>query len=251
MESIKSTSNLNENQYILSDKKNNKKQSTKINDDYKIILPSNSPTDFYKISSTDSYIGSHIIQDQNQVAPLVTPLVDIPIETKNEINKEANENIIVNTVQVQSPAQIQQDFIKSVNEMTLENVFININLISKIETYNKLYIYNNFINIDTSYVQSVTRWFYGNDRKSTLFFLNLVINKSFEYCDNLLSVENNDTKLVSRLTTDIKNSINGLLNLKQTYYYDKLVQAEIDVIIENIKQKIESNIIKINKINIK
>ena len=158
------------------------------------------------------------------------------------INEETNTQIKT----IKTTAQIQEEFIKIVNEMTLEEVFININLISKIEPNYKLFINNKFINIDTSYVQSISRWFFGNDRKTTIFFVNLVINKSFEYCDKLLTTKNLDTKLLFRITSDIKNSINGLLNLKHTYSSDKLVQAEIDVIIENIRNKIELNTTKLN-----
>jgi len=158
------------------------------------------------------------------------------------INEETNTQM--NTIK--TTAQIQEEFIKIVSDMTLEEVFININLISKIEPNYKLYINNKFINIDTSYIQSISRWFFGNDRKTTIFFVNLVINKSFEYCDKLLTTKNIDTKLLFRITSDIKNSINGLLNLKHTYSSDKLVQAEIDVIIENIRNKIEINTTKLN-----
>jgi hypothetical protein len=158
------------------------------------------------------------------------------------INEETNTQIKT----IKTTAEIQEEFIKIVSEMTLEEVFININLISKIEPNYKLFINNKFINIDTSYVQSISRWFFGNDRKTTIFFVNLVINKSFEYCDKLLTTKNLDTKLLFRITSDIKNSINGLLNLKHTYSSDKLVQAEIDVIIENIRNKIELNTTKLN-----
>jgi hypothetical protein len=180
--------------------------------------------------------------------------MDTSHNEKNKVKKHKTEdsygsisydmNIQVNTIKTM--ARLQEEFVNIVSEMTLEEVLININLISKIEPNYKLLIKDNFINIDTSYIQSISRWFYGNDRNSTLLFLNLVINKSFEYCDKLLSSKNIDTKLLFRITLDIKNSINGLLNLKQTYSYDKLVQAEIDVIIENIRNKIESNTTKLN-----
>ena len=172
------------------------------------------------------------------------------IEQKSELESEIYQSIsdIINeeTKTIKTTAQIQEEYIKIVSEMTLEEVFININLISKIEPNYKLFINNKFINIDTSYIQSISRWFFGNDRKNTIFFVNLVINKSFEYCDKLLTTKNIDTKLLFRITSDIKNSINGLLNLKHTYSSDKLVQAEIDVIIENIRNKIEINTTKLN-----
>ena len=49
------------------------------------------------------------------------------------INEETNTQIKT----IKTTAQIQEEFIKIVSEMTLEEVFININLISKIE-YNNI-----------------------------------------------------------------------------------------------------------------
>jgi hypothetical protein len=49
--------------------------------------------------------------------------------------------------------------------------------------------------------------------------------------------------MLFRLTNDLKNSISGLTKLKQTYCDDKLVQAEIDVIIEDIRAKIEKTLL--------
>jgi hypothetical protein len=184
--------------------------------------------------------------------PKITTIAEIN-ESKCEINNIDYKQEVLNTIPDKPDIVFghnRTDIINMVKEMTLEEIFVNINLISKIEVNDKLIINNKFINIDTTYIQPLTRWLYGNDRKSTLFFLNLIINKSFEYCDNILKEEdnNNNTKLLFRLTTEIKNSINGLLNLKQTYTCDKLVQAEIDVIVENIRTKIDYNTNNINHI---
>ena len=182
----------------------------------------------------------------------ITTITEITETQADTINTETKQEVL-NTIPDKPDIVFgynRTDIINMVKEMTLEEIFININLISKIEVNDKLIINNKFINIDTTYIKPLTRWLYGNDRKSTLFFLNLIINKSFEYCDNILSEEdnNNNTKLLFRLTTEIKNSINGLLNLKQTYTCDKLVQAEIDVIVENIRTKIDYNTNNINHI---
>ena len=180
------------------------------------------------------------------------PITTITETQADTINTETKQEVL-NTIPDKPDIVFgynRIDIVNMVKEMTLEEIFVNINLISKIEVNDKLIINNKFINIDTTYIKPLTRWLYGNDRKSTLFFLNLIINKSFEYCDNILSEEdnNNNTKLLFRLTTEIKNSINGLLNLKQTYTCDKLVQAEIDVIVENIRTKIDYNTNNINHI---
>jgi hypothetical protein len=113
-------------------------------------------------------------------------------------------------------------------------------LISKIEVGNKLFQNDKYINIDNSYFAFISRWFYGNNRKSSVNFINQILNKAFEYCSELVSGNNPETAQHSlRLNNDLKNAINGLINFKLTYSYDKLIQSEIDVMIDNIHSKLD------------
>lgn len=122
-----------------------------------------------------------------------------------------------------------------------EDVFVNLTLIAKIEVGDKLVRNKNdkHLNIDTSYIQFITRWFRGNNRNTSLKFINLVLSKAFEINDIMLKEKN--AQQLFRLTTDLKNSLNGLNNLKQTYSYDKLIQSEIDVMIDNIRSRLDFN----------
>ena len=125
-------------------------------------------------------------------------------------------------------------------ELNLEDIFVNLTLISKIEIGNKLFQKDKYINIDNSYFAFISRWFYGNNRKSSINFITQILNKAFEYCSELVSVNTPETSQQSlRLNNDLKNAINGLTNLKLTYSYDKLIQAEIDVMIDNIRSKLD------------
>lgn len=128
-------------------------------------------------------------------------------------------------------------------KFTIEDIFINLTLISKIEVGNKLIHTDKHINIDTSYFPSISRWYYGNNRCNNLNFIRMILNKAFDINDNLLEDSDDDinAQLLLRLNTDLKNSLNGLLNLKQTYYYDKLVQSELDVMIDNVRSKLDVN----------
>jgi hypothetical protein len=129
-------------------------------------------------------------------------------------------------------------------ELSREDIFVNLTLIAKIEAGNKL-IRNKsdkFLNIDTSYFPSLTRWINGNNRTNIMAFINLVLHKAFELNDMIVKEKNDsDAQLLFRLTSDLKNSLNGLNNLKQTYSSDKLVQSEIDVMIDNIRSKLDNN----------
>lgn len=156
------------------------------------------------------------------------------------LTTDTNDDTNANTNEPQSIQQTQIDYTSIIKQMNLDDIFINLNLIAKVEVGDKLYINDKYINIDKRYAKSIIRWYYGVDRKSTINFVRMCIIKSFEFCDSLLKSE---TKMLFRLTNDLKNSISGLTKLKQTYCDDKLVQAEIDVIIEDIRAKIEKTLL--------
>jgi hypothetical protein len=136
--------------------------------------------------------------------------------------------------------------------LSLEDIFINLTLLSKIEVGDKL-IQNGsmkHINIDTSYFQFITRWFKGSNRNNSLKFINHVLNRAFEYNDNMLEEKTEKSAVtVFRLTADLKNSLNGLNNLKQTYSTDKLIQSELDVMIDNVRNKLDLNSKNLNFTN--
>jgi len=132
-------------------------------------------------------------------------------------------------------------------ELTLDDIFINLTLISKIDIGNKLVRNGKYVNIDSSYFSFFSRWIYGNNRKETIEFITLILNKSFDYCSELVSINTIESAQHSlRLNSDLKNSINGLTNLKLTYSYDKLVQSEIDVMIDNIRSKLDLHFKNLN-----
>jgi len=127
-------------------------------------------------------------------------------------------------------------------ELTQEDIFVNLRLISKIEVGNKLIQSEKHVNIDNSYFSSIVRWYYGCNRKETIKFINIILQKSFELNDKLLIEKNeNSAQILLRLNNDFKNALNGLNNLKQTYSSDKLIQSEIDVMIDNITLKLDLN----------
>ena len=128
-------------------------------------------------------------------------------------------------------------------ELTAEDVFVNLRLISKIEVGNKLVQTKKHINIDTSYFKSITRWFRGANRNDTIKFMSFVFTKAFELNDKLLEYKSEDSiQTLLRLNSELKNSITGLVNITHTYSYDKLIQSEIDVMIDNIQSRLDTNL---------
>jgi hypothetical protein len=131
---------------------------------------------------------------------------------------------------------------KNENDLNLEDVFINLRLISKINQGEKLLQTDKHINIDTSYFQVITRWFRGASRNETISFIQKILAKAFDFSDKLIDdeIDESSQKLL-RLNTDLKNCLEGLANLKVTYMYDKLIQSEIDVLIDNVRSRLDLN----------
>lgn len=120
--------------------------------------------------------------------------------------------------------------------LTLEYVFIRLRLMSKLEINDKLIISDDYINIDKSYIPSITRSFHNANRKATNQYLDYVLKEAFQYSDEL--IEESNTIQLLRLMNELKNSLTGLANLKSTYNNDKLIQSELEVMTDNIATKI-------------
>jgi hypothetical protein len=129
----------------------------------------------------------------------------------------------------------------SLTQFDIDDIFINLRLISKIEIGDKIIDNDKYLNIDYSYIKSLTRWYYDINRKNNFKFINNIYQKAFTLNDEII----NNNELLIRLNNELKISINGLLNYKQTYITDKLFQSEIDVLIENIRNKIDQNKLRI------
>ena len=163
-----------------------------------------------------------------------SPSISKKDDYKNDEVEDENENV---------------DFKLEDLNFSLEDVFVNLRLFSKIEVGDKL-VYskeNKHMNIDTSYFQFITRLFRGMNRNNNVQFISLVLAKAFEYNDKLILEKTEQScQILFRLTSDFKNALNGLNNLKLTYSYDKLIQSEIDVMIDNIRSKIDNNSKNVN-----
>ena len=155
----------------------------------------------------------------------------------NEKNKEIhNESIQHNDTSKKITSEISDC---STKDFTLEDIFINLTLIARIEVGNKLVRSDKYVNIDTSYFQFITRWFNSQNRTDSIRFTANILSKAFEYSDNLSKQKDDESRQnLLRLNTALSNAVNGLSNLSQTYHYDKLTQSEIDVMINNIRTKL-------------
>jgi len=151
---------------------------------------------------------------------------------KEIINKAENKDDELNKM---------EDMINKVEE-NIDNFIIlsNLTLLSKVQKYEKLIIKKrqnksdiNFeIQIDNSYLPSIKRFFYGNDRDKTIEYLNKLINYGIEKYNE---EKKKDNKIgMNKIASLLESSKLGLSNLKITYNTDQSITSKIDIIIDTI-----------------
>lgn len=149
----------------------------------------------------------------------------------------------------------------------LQNILINLNILSKIKPYDKIYISkDNLITIEyNSIFQGFFRFIYNNGREKNITNLNTFYNSVFNLIDEMLNsyyiqinnnldIESDDfiktfTNL-KKLNFYLKSSLEGLENLRKTYNYDIVTDSKLEIIINNIDSyllKIEKKIENIEK----
>jgi hypothetical protein len=122
-------------------------------------------------------------------------------------------------------------------------ILSNLTLLSKVQKYDKLIIKKktdkndiNFeIQIDTSYLPSIKRFIYGNDRDKTIEYLNKLINYGIEKYNEEKKKDNKMNKIaMNKIASLLESSKLGLSNLKITYNNDQSITSKLDIIIDTI-----------------
>tara|TARA_B100000035_G_scaffold267373_2_gene240398 strand:- start:2962 stop:3441 length:480 start_codon:yes stop_codon:yes gene_type:complete len=139
--------------------------------------------------------------------------------------------------------------------MDINNILLNLEIIRQIKEGDKLAIDilpgSTKLFVDSSTLFSgPKRWYYGYNREDNIKFIEeliVIIEKTSE-----IIIDGNHNELANNLKNAIKNSINGLNNLKITYINDSITIAKLTLIInrlnkvicnlENIEVIIENNI---------
>ncbi len=155
----------------------------------------------------------------------------------------------------------------------LQNILINLNILSKIKPYDKIYINSdNLITIEYSSIfQGIYRFFYNNNREKNLTNLVIFYQTVYSTIDDLLNsqylnISNPDTinnfiktdnddfnKAFSNLTKInhyLDLSITGIHNLKKTYHGDIVTDSKLDIIINNCELYMEKIKKKIKNIDL-
>jgi len=123
----------------------------------------------------------------------------------------------------------------------MNDLILELKIISNISKGGKLTSENGKLKIDNRFnFQGIRRQYNGDSREKSIELINNLMNKIFDYIDILLQSNDTDKSnfCIEKFKTELKNSIIGLDNLKSTYQGHVETISKIDIIIDNINNKI-------------
>ena len=154
--------------------------------------------------------------------------------------------------------------------MLLDQFLINLKVVSKLETNEKITINNdsNITILKTGVLQTVTRYVKGDTRDLSIDIINQIIYNIFELSNNIIEFyemkiellgykreKKIPKKLIEKYSNlilikqELENSLNGINNLFNTYAHDPRTSSRIDYIKETINSyinKLDEKIILFN-----
>lgn len=119
------------------------------------------------------------------------------------------------------------------DNLKIEDIVLNLKLISKIKQNDKMIIINQILNVDSRLLQSVRRWYTCDNRNDTVQFIENVINTAIDYMNH---DKTNKVYDVDSIKIELKNTLQGLDNLSATYKIDNLIISKIDILKEKISK---------------
>lgn len=122
--------------------------------------------------------------------------------------------------------------VEEYDPLKLEEIVLNLKLISKIKQNDKMIVINKILKVDTRPLQSVWRWYTSDNRTDTIFFIEFVINSAL---DNV-SLSNDGVYDENTIKKELLNILSGLDNLGATYKLDNLIVSKIDIMKEKINR---------------
>jgi RNA polymerase-binding transcription factor DksA len=113
--------------------------------------------------------------------------------------------------------------------MNIENVIINLKVVSKLIKNQKINTYQSHLNIEQESIvpEAIRRWHRHDNRDIALNKINTSIDVAIEYDKKNLEQTYNIKK-------HLNESIQGLLNFKETYSLCSQTGSRIDLMIEKI-----------------
>ena len=150
---------------------------------------------------------------------------------------------------------------KKITSEQIDELLYKLQIFEKINVGDKLSCNSDKVIIDNSYFPSITRYYYGEDRKITIELIKNTINELINITDNIfrneIAIQKNDKEkeirknstnnffkysneeLLKKILFSSTSCIKGLNNLKKTYDLDQYITSELDIFIEKLINRID------------
>ena len=118
-------------------------------------------------------------------------------------------------------------------ELSIDNIILNLKMLSQIKQNDKLYTEDRMFKIDTPNItQGVLRWFNDFSREKTMDDIDILVKHTEFYIESVFensskSIE--DNRMCQNILVEITNALKGIQNLKLTYKNDTFVQSRLDI----------------------
>jgi hypothetical protein len=124
--------------------------------------------------------------------------------------------------------------------MDLDNdVISKLKFIGKIQKGDKINVKNMNVQSDGLMTRFTRGFIYFDNRQNTLTFIHNTIKKSFEIINHHLNSKHTFDKIIfENIVKDLKDSVKGMENLKETYMNDIMFCCKLDTLIEEIKARL-------------
>ncbi len=124
--------------------------------------------------------------------------------------------------------------------MDLDNdVISKLKFIGKIQKGDKINVKNMNVQSDGLLTRFTRGFIYFDNRQNTLTFIHNTVKKSFEIISHHLNSKHTFDKIIfENMVKDLKDSVKGMENLKETYMNDIMFCCKLDTLIEEIKARL-------------
>lgn len=123
------------------------------------------------------------------------------------------------------------------DDTDIEEIILNLKIISKIKQHQKLVIVNKILTIDQRFMQPICRWYSADNRHDSIEFIIGIVNTALEYIQQSTHpVFDKDT-----VKQELLASVQGMNHLSATYKLDNLIVAKIDIIRDKIHKSCQES----------
>lgn len=125
-------------------------------------------------------------------------------------------------------------------EINIDDIILNLKMISKIKQNDKMVVINGIISVDIRVLKPLRRWYTADNREDTINFISNIINNALKIATEKNNSTNNNGYYNESIKNELLSAIQGLDHLSATYKIDNLMIAKIDILKEKINKACNS-----------